>query len=59
MSTLGIVLVAIVVLILIGGVGGPYVHPGWQPGYGLGWGGNGAIVVVLVIVLLLVLMGRV
>jgi Protein of unknown function (DUF3309) len=59
MNTLGIVLVAIVVLILLGGVGGPYVHPGWQPGYGYGWGGNGVIGVVFIIILFLVLLGRV
>lgn len=58
MSTLGIVLVAIIVLVLLGGVGGPYVHPGWQLGYGYGWPGNGLIGVIFIVILILVLMGR-
>jgi hypothetical protein len=59
MSALGLVLLVIVVIVLLGGVGGPYVYPGFQSGYGLGWRGNGAIVVALILVLLLVLLGRV
>ena len=59
MSTLGLVLVVILILVLLGGVGGPYVYPGLQPGYGLGWGGNGAIGIILIVIVILVLLGRV
>lgn len=52
------ILIVILVLILLGGVGGPYVRPGWQPGYGAGWYGNGAIVVILLILILFFLFGR-
>ena len=40
MSPIGIVLLAILVLILIGGVGAPYIGNPWPNGYGFGWGGN-------------------
>ena len=56
--SIGTILIIIVVLILLGGVGGPYVHPGWQPGYGMGWYGNGGIGLVLVILIILFFVGR-
>jgi hypothetical protein len=59
MSTLGVVLVVVLILVLLGGVG-PHYYTGapWQPGYGLGWGGNGLLAVVLIIVIILLLTGR-
>ena len=58
MNVLGVVLVVILILILLGGVG-PYIHPGtpWGPGYGYGNRGIGGIGVILIVVLLLFLMG--
>ena len=56
--SIGTILIIIVVLILLGGVGGPYVNSGWQPGYGMGWYGNGGIGLVLVILLILFAVGR-
>ena len=35
-----------------------YVSPGWQPGYGLGWYGNGGIGLILLIVIILIVLGR-
>jgi hypothetical protein len=59
MSTLGIVLVVILILVLLGGVGPHfYTSAPWQPGYGFGNGGVGIIGVILIVVILLVLMGR-
>ena len=51
------VLVVLLILFLLGGIGGPYLHSGWQPGYGLGWYGNGGIGLVLIILILLILFG--
>lgn len=59
MSLVGIILVVILVLVLLGGVGGPYVTPNWQYGYGLGHGGVGIVGVLLVIVIVLLLLGRI
>ena len=56
--SIGTILIIIVVLILLGGVGGPYVNPGWQPGYGMGWYGNGGIGLVLLILIILFFVGR-
>lgn len=58
MSPIGIVLLVILVLILFGGIGGPYIHSGIQPGYGFGYGGIGVVGVILIVVLILVLSGR-
>ena len=58
MSLLGIVLVVFLILVLIGGVGGPYIHPNWRVGYGTGYGGVGIIGVILLVLLLLILLGR-
>ena len=58
MSTLGVILVGILVVILLGGLGAPYVNPGWQRGYGAGNAGIGVIGVILIVVLILVLSGR-
>ena len=59
MSTLGLVLVVILVLALLGGVG-PIFYQGapYSSGYGFGNGGIGVIGVILVIVLILALTGR-
>jgi hypothetical protein len=57
--SVGTVLLIVLVVLLLGGLGGPYVHPAWQPGYGYGWGANGLLGTILVIVLILVLLGRV
>jgi Protein of unknown function (DUF3309) len=53
MSTLGIVLLIILILVLIGAV------PSW--GYSRGWGyaPSGIVGVILIIVIILVLMGRI
>ena len=56
--SIGTILLIILVLILLGGVGGPYVHPGWQPGYGMGWYGNGGLILVIVLVIFLISYGR-
>jgi hypothetical protein len=58
MSTIGLVLVILLVLILLGGVGGPYVGAPWTTGYGYHYGGVGVIGVILIIVLILALTGR-
>ena len=52
-----LILLILLVAILLGGVGGPIVHPAWQPGYGYGWGANGAIFTVLIIVVVLAALG--
>ena len=59
MSTLGIVLVVILILVLLGGVG-PTFYSGapWGYGYGYGNGGIGIVGVILIVVLILVLSGR-
>ena len=59
MSTLGIVLVIILILVLLGGVG-PNFYAGapWQPAYGFGNGGIGLLGILLIIVLIAVFMGR-
>ena len=49
------ILIVILVLILLGGVGGPYVGAPWTYGYGWGHGPVG-IVGILVIVLLVMLL---
>lgn len=59
MSVLGIVLIVILILVLVGGVGGPYVVPNWQYGYGAGHYGIGIVGIILIVILILVLMGRV
>ena len=41
--SIGTILIIILVIVLLGGVGGPYLNSGWQPGYGYGWYGNGCI----------------
>ena len=58
MSILGIVLLVILVVILLGGVGGPYVGAPWTLGYGYHYGGIGVIGVLLIIVLILIVDGE-
>lgn len=45
------VLVILLVLALLGGVGGPYIHSGFSNGYGGGWAANGGIIIILIVVL--------
>jgi hypothetical protein len=52
MSTLGIVLLIILILLLIGAV------PSWGYSRGWGYGPSGIIGVILIIVIILLLMGR-
>ena len=52
------ILLIVLIVILLGGVGGPYIHPGWGYGYGYGNYGVGGIGLVVVIILILVLLGR-
>lgn len=60
MSTLGLVLVVVLVLILLGGVG-PVFYQGtpWQSGYGFGNGGIGLLGVILIIIVILALTGHI
>jgi Protein of unknown function (DUF3309) len=58
MSILGLVLVVVLLLILFGGVGGPYLGAPWQNGYGFGHNANGLLGVLVVILLVWLLMGR-
>jgi hypothetical protein len=51
------ILIVILILILLGGLGGPYVNPNWQHGYGAGWYGTGLIGLLLIIVLVLLIVG--
>ena len=59
MSTLGLVLVVILVIVLLGGVG-PHFYQGapWQPGYGFGTGGIGIVGIILIIILIAALTGH-
>ena len=52
MSTLGIVLLVILILLLVGAV------PNWGYSRGWGYGPSGIIGVILIIVIILLLMGR-
>ena len=56
--SIGLILVIILIIILLGGIGGPYVNPNWQYGYGSGHYGMGIIGIVLVVLLILILLGR-
>jgi hypothetical protein len=58
MSTLGLILIIVLVVILLGGVG-PHFYSGapWQPGYGWGNGGIGIVGILLIIVVVLALSG--
>jgi hypothetical protein len=58
MSIVGLILVVLLILILFGAVGGPYVGAPWTMGYGYHYGGIGVIGVILIIVLILALTGR-
>jgi hypothetical protein len=59
MSTLGIVLLILLILILFGGIGGPYVGAPWTYGYGFGHGSIGLLGVLLIVLLVLLLLGRI
>ena len=58
MSTLGLVLLVILILILLGGIGGPYLG-GLPYGYGAGHYGVGGIGLILIILVILVVAGRI
>jgi hypothetical protein len=58
MSPVGLILVVLLVLILLGGIGGPYIGAPWSTGYGGGYWGVGGVGLVLVIIIILILMGR-
>ena len=55
---MGLVLVIILILILLGGIGGPYIGAPFTYGYGLGHGGIGIIGIVLLVLIVLLVMGR-
>jgi hypothetical protein len=55
---MGLILLIILVPLLFGGLGGPYIGAPWGPGYGLGHGGTGILGVVLIVILILVVTGR-
>ena len=55
---IGLVLVILLVLILLGGVGGPYLNAPWGYGYGAGHYGVGLVGVILIILIVLLLLGR-
>jgi hypothetical protein len=57
MSTLGIILVILLVVILLGGVGGDRF--GLPYGYGGGHYGIGVVGIVLIVVIILLLTGRI
>lgn len=52
------VIVVLFVLILLGGVGGPYVGAPWAYGYGYGHAPIGIVGVIVIILIVLLLMGR-
>ena len=56
---IGIVLVFLLVLILLGGIGGPYVGAPWTYGYGYGHAPIGIFGILLLVMLIFLLMGRV
>jgi hypothetical protein len=58
MSTLGLVLVILLVVILLGGLGGPYVGAPWPAHYGVGYGGMSVVGIILIVVVILALTGR-
>lgn len=59
MSILGTVLIVILVLILLGGLGGPYVNAPWPQHYGVGYGGMGVLGILLIVLIVLLAMGRI
>ena len=56
---IGLILVIILIIILIGGIGGPYVGAPWPYGYGFHHGGVGVIGLILIILVVLMLLGRI
>jgi hypothetical protein len=53
MSTLGIVLVVILILLLVG------VFPSWPHSTGWGYGPSGLLGVILIVVVILLVLGRI
>lgn len=58
MSVVGLVLLIVLIIILLGGVGGPYVGAPWTYGYGYGHAPIGILGVLLIVLLIWVVMGR-
>ena len=58
MSPIGIILLIILLLILFGGLGGPYVGAPWPRGYGFGYAPIGIVGILVVVLLVLLLLGR-
>jgi len=56
---MGLILVILLILILLGGVGGPLLGAPWPHAYGFGNGGVSVIGLVLVILVVLLLLGRI
>lgn len=56
--SLGLILLIILIVILLGGVGGPYVGAPWPHGYGLGNPGIGLLGVLLIVLIVLLVTGR-
>lgn len=57
MSTLGLILVVVLVIVLLGGLGGgTYIHQ-WPYGYGFNHGGVGLPGLLLIIVVIAILTG--
>lgn len=55
---MGLILLIVAILLLFGGLGGPYIGAPWATGYGLGMGGNGFLILIVIIVIVLVFTGR-
>jgi hypothetical protein len=51
------ILVVILILILLGGVGGPYIGAPWSTGYGGGYAPIGVIGIILIILVIWLLFG--
>ena len=56
--SIGLILLIILIVILLGGVGGPYVGAPWTYGYGYGHAPIGIFGVLLIVLLIWVIMGR-
>ena len=56
--SIGLILAIVLIIILLGGVGGPYVGAPWTYGYGYGHAPIGILGVVLLVIVIFALMGR-
>jgi hypothetical protein len=55
---MALLLIVLLILILCGGIGGPYVGAPWPHAYGLGNGGIGIVGIILIVLVVLLLTGR-